>query len=352
MIRRRWTSWITATLLFALLIAGQGWSTQDQTPNSAAQMREAAQKFVATLDAKQVEQGVLPFDTEQRFQWHFIPKDERKGLQVKHLSAPQRQAAFQLMKAALGSVGYEKSRKIMELENVLREMEKDRTGGAIRDPERYYFTLFGKPDGTARWGLSIEGHHLSLNFTLEGDQVVSSTPTFLATNPATVKTGIYEPVKVGTRVLAAEEKLAFELLESLDETQRKKAIIAAQAPREIRAAGETQPPQTAPVGISHRDLNEAQRGVLRNLVISYCQNVPDDVRRARIRAILEADPANVHFAWAGATEPGVGHYYRVQGPTFLIEFVNTQPDPAGNPANHIHCVWRDMKGDFGIPLPK
>ncbi len=153
----------------------------------------------------------------------------------------------------------------------------------------------------------------------------------------------------GTRVLEQEEQKAFDLVQSLSDEQRATAVIAEQAPREIRGAGEPQPPSDEPVGVAYADLNAEQQQMMRELVGSYVSNVPESEQRKRIRAIRDAGPENVHFAWAGALKPGVGHYYRIQGPSFLIEFVNTQPDSAGNPANHIHCVWRDMNGDFALP---
>jgi hypothetical protein len=158
-------------------------------------------------------------------------------------------------------------------------------------------------------------------------------------------------VKKGQRLLAAEEQTAFDLLGMLSADQKKKAIIAAEALKEVRAPGEPQPPQTAPEGIPVKDLDKKQGEQLKKLVAAYLANVPDDVAEQRLKKI-EAGWEGVHFAWAGAEKPGVGHYYKVQGETFLIEFVNTQPDAAGNIANHIHAVWRSMEGDFGIPLKK
>jgi hypothetical protein len=154
----------------------------------------------------------------------------------------------------------------------------------------------------------------------------------------------------GTRVLADEETLAFELLQSLSESQRQKAVIAPSAPAEIRDPGKPQPPQAAAEGLAAAELNETQLKVLRRLLDAYAHNMPPEVARQRIEAIDQAGLSSVHFAWAGPDRPGVGHYYRVQGPTFLIEFVNTQPDAAGNPANHIHSIWRDMRGDFALPV--
>ena len=240
----------------------------------------------------------------------------------------------------------------MSLENLLRELEKTKTGTPLRDPERYYFTVFGQPSESSRWGLSVEGHHLSLNFVVEKGQVISSTPTVFASNPATVKNEAPGSVPNGTRLLAKEEQLAFDLLQSLTADQRRVAIIAETAPKEVRAAGEPQPPQDPAAGIPAAKLNDAQKKNLQQLITAYAENLPDDVAEERWAAIRESGLDQIHFAWAGADKAGIGHYYRVQGPTFVIEFVNTQADAAGNPANHIHCLWRDMRGDFAIPVKK
>ncbi|MCA9026081.1 MAG: DUF3500 domain-containing protein [Planctomycetaceae bacterium] len=313
------------------------------------EMSEAAAEFVDLLDAEQRKTALLSYedDTDQRVNWHFIPKDHRKGLQIKHMTKEQRAAAHALLKSALSQVGYSKAEQIMEIEALLAEFEGK--GRFIRDPERYYFTIFGANFG-GRWGLSVEGHHLSLNFVVEDNKVISVTPQFFGANPALVKNENKSGFEVGTRILAKEEQLGFDLVNSLDDAQQKQAVIAEKAPEEIRAAGETQPPKDAPVGIPAGKLTSEQQKVLRELIDEYATAVPAKISAQRLAAMEEAGFDGVHFAWAGATEPGIGHYYRIQGETFLIEFVNTQPDVAGNPANHIHCVWRDMHGDFAIPI--
>ena len=331
------------------LLPAAGWTYYQQAADPGAQMTEAAQAWVETLDARQKKTSLLPYDDDRRVDWHFIPKDERKGLQIKHMTQPQRDAAHKLLASCLSDVGYEKATTIMSLESLLHELEEGK-GNNIRDAERYYFTLFGQPEGDARWGLSIEGHHLSLNYVVENDRVVSSTPQFVAANPTIVNMKNDSGIALGTRVLAKEEQLAFKLVNMLDADQRSQAIIAEKSPREIRAAGEPQPPQEAAVGIRIADMTKEQRKVLQELGFAYLEVMPRAVAEERYHAIEESDTENIHFAWAGATKPGIGHYYRVQGETFLVEFVNTQPDAAGNPASHIHAVWRDMNGDFAIPV--
>jgi uncharacterized protein YdbL (DUF1318 family) len=330
------------------LLASAGWAWLNAA-NSAVEMSQAAEGFLASLSDEQRTRAVMEYDSPQRLGWHFIPLDQRKGLQIRDMNEAQRKTAHTLLRAALSQAGYEKSTTIMELERILHALQRART--PIRDAERYYFTVFGKP-GAGRWGLSVEGHHLSLNFVVEGEKVVSSTPAFFGANPATVM-GDYEVgPKKGTRVLAAEEELGFMLVNSLTDAQRKVAVIADKAPADIRAGGDPQPPQDPPVGLPASELNEQQVKTLRRLIDEYAAAMPTQVAQARLDAIEKAGFEKVHFAWAGATRAGVGHYYRVQGPTFLIEFVNVQPDGAGNPANHIHCCWRDMRGDFAVEVKK
>lgn len=346
---KRQAHWIIGMLLLAAAGSSVGWSfLRDEHPGGA--MTAEATRFLEMLDAEQRGVSLMAYDAPERLDWHFIPKETRKGLQVKHMTPEQRKAAHGLLRSCLSEIGYGKANRIMKLENLLRELEKDRSGGPIRDPQRYYFTLFGKPSEDGRWGLSIEGHHLSLNFVVDKGRVISSTPTFFAANPALIQAQVPgTDFAKGARVLADEELLAFELIGSLDDQQRKVAVIAEKAPAEIRAAGEPQPPADEGVGLQASELTEAQRGTLNKLIETYAKNVPAEIAGQRLAAIKKAGMGKVRFAWAGADKPGIGHYYRIQGPSFLIEFVNTQPDAAGNPANHIHCVWRDMAGDFALP---
>ncbi len=336
-------------LVIALAALGTAGFSVVTAVHVGVDMTRAAKQFISQLDDGQRSSVVLDYGTPQRVQWRFTPQDSRKGLQIKEMNDAQRKAAHSLLKSCLSELGYDKATKIMELEHILHELEGE-GGRNIRDTERYYFTVFGEPTEEGRWGLSIEGHHLSLNFVIDSGKIVSSTPTFFAANPAIVKNQVPGGQPIGTQVLKQEEELAFSLVNSLTDEQRKKAVIADKAPREIRAAEEPQPPTEEPAGLPFTDLEGEQRRMLRNLVTSYLDNLPKEVYDQRFKAITTAGPNNVYFAWAGPTEPGIGHYYRVQGPTFLIEFVNTQPDPAGNPANHIHCVWRDTRGDFAVPL--
>lgn len=332
-----------------LVVGGAGFSFFRESTTGES-MSAAAMAFTKSLDGDQQKIALKTFDDPSRVGWHFIPMDERKGLQIKHMTEEQKKVSFHLLQTALSEAGYKKATTIMSLEKLLNELEGGK-GRNIRDYERYYVTLFGDIDQKSKWGLSFEGHHMSLNFVVENGKVVSSTPQFMAANPATIKNENRGGFEVGLRVLAFEEQLAFDLVNSLNDKQRGLGIIDKTAPAEIRAAGEPQPPTDKAVGIPASDLSTEQQGLLRKLISEYTGTMPESVAKERWEAIDAAGFGHTHFAWAGSLEPGVGHYYRVQGPTFLIEFVNTQPDAAGNPANHIHCVWRDMRGDFALPIP-
>lgn len=316
---------------------------------SGTEMTTTAKQFIDTLSAEQRKQAVLAYDTPVRTDWHFIPKPMRKGLQVKEMTEPQREAAHKLLSRALSAVGYGKATKIMALENVLRELEKSKTGTPLRDPERYYFTLFGEPTAEGRWGLSVEGHHLSLNFVVDKNAVASSTPTFYGCNPGVLMADYGPEFKKGLRVLAKEEELAFELLASLTPEQKKVAIVADKAPKDVRDAGSASPPLSAAEGLALSEMTKPQIALVRQLIEVYANNLPADVAFERMSAIERQGYDKIKFRWAGAEKPGIGHDYRIQGPTFLIEFNNTQPDSAGNVANHIHSVWHHLAGNFNLP---
>jgi len=318
------------------------------TANTAAVITEAAEKFLAPLDAATLAKVTMRFDDPKRLDWHNIPKDTRKGLQYKDMTAEQRAACKEIIKASLSDEGFKTAERIMALETNLLVGEKGK--GPFRDPERYFLTIFGKPSLKGEWGYSFEGHHYSLNFVIRDGNVVSDTPSFMGANPATVSVFVPGGPEVGTRTLADEEQLAFDLVQSLDDAGLKKALIAKEAPKDYRAAGEPKPPTGAPEGIAATDLNDAQMKTLWALLEAYCANLAPELGAARLTDLKANNPDRIYFAWAGSTKPGVGHYYRVQGPTFVLELVNIQSDPQGNPANHIHSVWRSLKGDFGVAL--
>ncbi|MAQ91308.1 MAG: DUF3500 domain-containing protein [Pirellulaceae bacterium] len=340
---------ILTALVLTTALATLGF--QKERPPAGEAFLTAANGFLETLNEEEAKLAVMDYDTPERVAWHFIPKDARKGLVVKDMNMKQRRAASQILRAGLSFLGYKKFTDIMKLEGVLHELEKENPGRFPRDTELYYYTIFGKPAKEGKWGVSIEGHHMSLNFVIEDGSVISSTPQVMCSNPTIVPADLAGFEK-GARVLDNEETLAFDLVNSLTDEQKKTGLIAEEAPREVRNAGEAQPPQTAAEGILLRTLEDEQKATLRKLILTYTRTMAPEIAAKRLEEIKEAGWGKIKFAWAGATKPGIGHYYKVQGPTFIIEFVNTQPDAAGNPASHIHCLWRDMRGDFAIAVEK
>jgi hypothetical protein len=301
-------------------------------------MSNAANALLNALNDEQKAKAVFPFNEEERLNWHFIPK-ERKGLSYKLMTGEQRPLAMALLNSSLSQQGFVKATSIMSLEEILKIQEKNTPAGR-RDPENYFFSIFGTPAESGTWGFRFEGHHVAMNFTIV-DNKVSSSPMFFGTNPAEVKDG---PRK-GLRVLGQEEDLGRELLKSLTPEQRKVAVVAEVALKDIitmasrKAALEGQPS-----GLTAAKMNAKQRVLLQNLLEEYANNVPEQGAAARRDQIKKAG-TNLNFAWTGGGERGEGHYYRVQAPTFLVEYDNTQ-----NNNNHVHSVWRDLNGDFGYDL--
>jgi hypothetical protein len=300
-------------------------------------MAGTATAFLNSLDSAQRAKATFSFQDDERLNWHFIPR-ERKGLPLKDMTPPQKHLAHALLSAGLSQAGYIKAATIMSLEDVLRILEKD--NGVRRNPEGYYFSIFGEPAETGTWGYRVEGHHLAQNFTIVNGKVAGS-PSFFGDNPALVKEG---PRK-GLRALPAEEDLARELLTSLDESQQKVAIVTTTAYKDIfTMASRKAVLENQPSGLSAAKMNSKQYDLLLKLCDEYAGNMTEQLAEARREMIRKAGK-KMFFAWAGVKEKGGPHYYRVQAPAFLIEYDNTQND-----ANHIHSVWRDYQGDFGMDL--
>ncbi|MCI0744856.1 MAG: DUF3500 domain-containing protein, partial [Verrucomicrobia subdivision 3 bacterium] len=290
------------------------------------EMAAAAGDFLRSLEKEQAAKASFELKDGERHNWHYIPK-ERKGLTLKAMSDQQRRLAMKLLQSGLSHHGYNKATNIISLEAILKELEGP-TGRMVRDPELYYISVFGKPDPKGTWGWRVEGHHLSLNFTIVKGEYVAGTPSFMGSNPAEVKSG---PRK-GVRVLAEEEDSGRQLVQALDAEQRKTAIFNATAPREIftEAARKVKPLEQ--LGIPATRLNEKQKDMLMTLIKAYVERNRPEVAKEDLRKIRDAGVEKIFFAWAGGIEKGEGHYYRVQGPTFLLEYDNTQ-----NNNNHIHA---------------
>jgi len=302
-------------------------------------MRRAATTFLAALDDELRAQATFPFDGPQRTDWHFVPKD-RPGVNFHDMNLSQRRAAHALMQSVLSEKGYFKSLTIMSLETVLREIEADRENvNEIRDSEKYWFAVFGDPSGDEPWGWRVEGHHLSLNFTEVDEKVVAAAPIFFGTNPAEVRVG----PRVGLRVLGDEIDQARALLASLSPEQTATVMIAEQAPADVLTVPGAPIEIGKPAGLAAGKMTKPQRAKLRQMVNSFLRHLEPSLAREEIRAVKEAGIDDIHFAWAGSTKPDEKHYFRLHGPTFILEYDNVQ-------GNHAHLVWHTRGNDFGAAV--
>lgn len=349
----------------------------------AGTLSDAAGRFLAALSPEQKARLNFTFDDNlERFNWHYIPRI-RKGLALRELTPQQKTLALALLRTGLSASGYDTAQQIMRLEPVLGEREQTAGLPMVRDPENYYVVIFGTPSRERPWGWRVEGHHISVNFTIAGgrvqDDVISNTPLFFGAEPAEVQGG---PMK-GLRVLPGVEDKARALIDALDASQRAMAVLGTRLPVDILSGNSRapdlgsqlnpmglarQPEPLRPEGLPASGMTPQQKQLLRRLIDDYVLRMPEEIAARRARVLAGADFDRIHFAWIGATSaadapppiPGLGcnpgdtrweciplgfpYYYRVQGPSFLVEYMNTN-------GNHSHSVWRDFHdGDFGEDL--
>jgi hypothetical protein len=340
---------LSRTLLLAAALSALGGAIlvaqSNKTPGQ--KMAEAATKLGSTFTKEQKEKALFGFDDEHRTTWYFTPVQEnkkslRKGLRMDTMSAEQKTLMLDLLKLGLSAKGYTQASEIMGLEILLAQLEGD-TGAMMRDPTWYFVSIFGEPSNTGKWGWRIEGHHLSVNFTLDKGEVISATPIVFGVNPAEIKEG----PKKGQRVVPEVEDAAKELIASLTADQKK---VAAQA-KQFAEIREKFPDAAVgnPVGIPAQDLTADQKKVLRKLVEAYANRLPADLAAVELKKVDAADFSKVHFAYCiEEKKEGKPYSYRVQGPSFVIEFLNVQADASKNPANHIHSGWRSLPKDFAL----
>ena len=332
-----------ARLLLVPMMAG-AWiaGVTIASERSASSMANAANKFLSSLTPEQRQQATFAVESEELTRWHYVPATQfpRNGLAIRAMNETQRGLAHELMKTGLSQRGYTQATTIMvDLENILKVLEN---GSAMRDPEQYAFSIFGTPGGKGVWGWRVNGHHLSLHFNVANGSMVASAPTFFGSNPAEVRV---EGPKKGLRVLGDREDTARALLNALDDGQRKTATLEGAAPGDIITKTAVKVDPLSPVGIAASAMTPKQRELLMAVIESYTGSMSADVASERLAQLKTAGLDKISFAWAGESEAGKKHYYRVQGPTFLIEYDNTQND-----GNHVHSVWRDFSGDFGRDL--
>ncbi len=332
-----------------LLIAAAAGLQQATQPQPAMQMATAASAFLDSLSPELRQKAALGFDDPARLDWHFIPR-AHAGVTFGDMSPAQRIAARNLIRSVLSSRGTLKVDSIMALDNVLKEMEKAAGGtGASRDALASAIAVFGKPPAAgqaqaadAPWGFRLEGHHISLNFTIPkpGSDIasVSVTPSFLGSNPGEVRVG----PDAGKRILAIEEDLGRALVTSLDAKQLAAAIINVTAPADVLTVPGRDLDSATSIGLAYPDMSPPQQAMLLQLLNEYTGNLRFELASIEMDRIKKAGLENLKFAWAGGTTRNTPHYYRITGPTFVIEYDNTQND-----ANHVHTVWHDKTRNFG-----
>jgi hypothetical protein len=320
---------ITIGLLLQLHCSGQN--------NSYS---SAANKFLASLSSAQRTRALYDFGSDERYNWHFIPLKDRKGILISELNETQKDAAFELLKLCLSDTAFQHTQDIIQLEYVLQDLENRQKGDWFRDPGNYSFIFFGKPSEKTAWGWRFEGHHISFNFSTINNKIVAGTPGFLGANPAIVLSG---PQK-GKQVLKNEMELGFELILSLTHEQLSKAVISNEVPADIITSNSRKAMIEKPQGILYGELNKEQQKIFLQLLSVYINRFAKHFADDMMHEIEDAGLNNLQFAWAGTQQQVMGnpYYYRIQGPTLIIELDNTQ-----NNANHVHTVVRDLKHDFG-----
>jgi hypothetical protein len=323
-------------LLLLLLVP---FSVMSQQGKMELSRSAPAVSFIQSLSKAQQYYTALPFSELNRFSWHYVPTYmyPRDGIAVKDLDADQAKKLDELLQSYLSKEGYKKVMDIMSFEYILRELEPD---NPTRIPGNYKIAFYGKPEKDSIWGWKFTGHHIALNFTIIDDKLAFA-PLFFGANPGIVQSG---PQK-GFQLFKTEEELGYKLLSSLSPDQEKQAIIQVIAFDDIITTNSVKVSPLAPVGIEEKNLTAAQKDLLNQLILAYLYPMPPYIAKARMDRVASEDKGSIRFGWAGSKEQGKGHYYRIQGKTFLIELDNTQ-----NNANHVHVVWRDFDGDYGQDL--
>lgn len=297
----------------------------------------AAKAFLATLDDAQRGKVVFDFkDKAQRKRWSNFPSGifRRAGLRMGDLSQPQRDAVMAMLAAALSPQGYEKVQQIVQGDEVLKQNEG---GRLIFGRDEYYVSFLGQPSATEPWMIQFGGHHLALNITFVGDNS-TLTPSHTAAQPAR-----YEFEGKTVRPLGRETDKAFALINALDETQRKAAILGVQMHDLVLGPGRDG--QTIqPEGVKGSALTEKQRAMLLDLAGEWTGILHESAAQAKMDE-LKKNIADTWFAWSGPTEKGSAAYFRIQGPTVVIEYAPQRM--GGDPTQHIHTIYRDPTNDYG-----
>lgn len=323
------------------------WIGQEKGGGSAGRMEAAARAWLESLSVEQKQRAVFGFDDPHRLRWYFTPQQDkerrytRKGLPLEEMTAEQKAAALRLLQAGLSERGYQQAWEILQREGLLAELEGPK-GAMVRNPGWYFVSIFGSPSGSGRWGWRFEGHHLSVNYTIDRGEVISATPLLFGANPAEIKAG---PRK-GHRVMPEVEDHVRALIRSLSAEQVRQSKQPKHFP-EI-AEGRAEAGVGPAVGLRGSELTAEQQRLLADLLRAYAGRLPEDVARQEEKRWRGVGWERITFAYSGSGEHGQPYTYRVQGPDFVVEFLNVQADSARNPANHIHSAWRHLPADFGL----
>lgn len=301
-------------------------------------MAQPTQQMLASFTTAQRRQAVYPFEARERRDWHYVPR-RRPGLTLGDMTQTQQELLWTLLRAGLSEQGIQKTRGVIATEGILGELSGS---PGYRDPENYALVFFGTPASGQPWGWRFEGHHLSLTCTVVPGQGVALTPAFLGANPATAPP---QHTQAGFQALGTEEAAGFRLLHSLTETQQATAMIASQSLGDILSGPGREASLQQRAGLALGAMSPTQRQQAMALLEAYVRNARQDVAQAELVKATAAGIETLHFAWAGSHTPGKPHYYRVHGPTLLIEYDNTQ-----NGANHVHSVWHNPPNSFGQDL--
>jgi hypothetical protein len=318
-------------------------------PATAPKMTGAAKAFLTALNPDQQKKAQLAFNDKARLAWFFTPQQDKErrptrvGARLEEMAPAQKAAALELLKTGLSVEGFKQATTIMSLEGILADLEGAK-GAMVRNPGWYFVTVFGEPSNTGAWGWRFEGHHLSVNYTLDKGTVVSATPLMFGANPAEVKSGD----RKGLRTLPGIEDHARKLIKSLTPEQDQVAKRPTPKGNEGVEIKENSPTADvgAPVGVTADKLSPEQRQTLDALLRAYTERMPADLATAEADRAAKTAPGQLFFSYTGSAEVGQPYTYRVYAPEFVVEFLNVQADSAKNPANHIHSAWRRLPGDF------
>ena len=309
----------------------------DRSPQTMAQ---AAMRFLGSLDEAQRRSARYDLASPERRQWTNAPvRGPAGGVALGDLGDAQLRAFSDLLATLLSAKGYGKVRDVMLGDDLRATVDGEPNEGV--GIAAFRFAVFGDPSATSRWAVQLDGHHVALNVTLDGD-AYSLSPSFIGTYPQAFTVAGAE-----LRPLGAETDLAHELAASLTPEQRALAVVG-----DRRGALRVGPGRDgvvpASAGIPGRLLNEAQRETLLALAAQWFDLMPPDPARAHKARFLDG-LAETRFAWSGPLAAGSDVSWAIQGPSVVIEYANDARGgaDAGNPVDHVHTVYRDLERDYG-----